>query len=99
MHTSVTRPRIVSGSMRGRLPASGSPLGLPLVTSNRNAKSCRFVGSQYTEVATVVMMITPLHLLLSLQKGCQCCYEYWPIQHYQFFPVAGIDTSLSGKRN
>src|SRR5438067_10629493 len=64
IQTSVTSPRMVSGSIRGRLPASGSPLGLPLVTSNRNVKSCRLVGSQYTGVATVVMVITPLHFLL-----------------------------------
>jgi hypothetical protein len=37
--TSLTRPTLVSGSMRGRLPASGSPFGLPLVASNRKTMS------------------------------------------------------------
>src|SRR5438270_3282211 len=64
IHTSVTNPCMVSGSMRGRLPASGSPLGLPLVTSNRKAKSCLFVGSQKIDVAVVVMIVTPLHFPL-----------------------------------
>src|SRR5574337_235974 len=46
MHTSVTIPSRVAGSIRGRLPASGSPFGLPSLTSKRRTKSIRLDGSQ-----------------------------------------------------
>ena len=59
--TSVTRPCMVSGSIRGMPPASGSPLGLPSRTSNRNAKSCLRAGSRcapcWVAVPVAVMVI------------------------------------------
>src|SRR4051794_23207988 len=39
--TSVTRPWRVCGSTRGMFPESGSPLGLPSVTSKSKTKSYR----------------------------------------------------------
>src|SRR5215467_6013102 len=99
MQTSVTIPCIVSGSMRGKLPASGSPLGLPFVTSNRNIKSCLRVGSQTREVAVVVMVVTPFRYRCLLSKShhllahrChQCCWRS--------YLVALIDSALAGGRN
>src|SRR3989304_10504213 len=41
MATSDTRPCISSGSRRGALPASGSPLGLPFSQSKRKTNSYR----------------------------------------------------------
>src|SRR5689334_969561 len=43
--TSDTNPRPVFGSTRGMFPASGSPFGLPLVTSKKIRMSWRFTGT------------------------------------------------------
>src|SRR6266516_3725157 len=62
--TSVTRPWVVSGSMRGIPPASGSPLGFPSRTSKRNTKSCLRAGSTWAarlcpaSVAVVVIVMS-----------------------------------------
>ena len=42
-HTSLIMPSLVSGSTRGMLPVSGSPLGLPLITSNKKRMSWRLL--------------------------------------------------------
>src|SRR5579884_400637 len=64
MATSVTSPCIVSGSTRGRLPASGSPLGLPSVTSKSNLKSCRRSLSVQTSPISLTLRCVLVLLVL-----------------------------------
>src|SRR5579884_1975972 len=60
MATSVTSPCIVSGSTRGRLPASGSPLGLPSVTSKISLKSWRRPLSVQTSPISLTLLCVPV---------------------------------------
>src|SRR5579884_3397315 len=64
MATSVTSPCIVSGSTRGRLPASGSPLGLPSVTSKISLKSWRRPLSVQTSPISLTLLWVPVRPVL-----------------------------------